>query len=268
MASDRYGPDGEGVAARIITRASSPYHNPRCLIRNLSVDATARNYAIEIASGDIFKGLEATHHKILSDNAKNPALFNASEYSVLPYVLGTGRYRGDLFVSELARPEIRCRSVEAPGSPARLCEAGADAPYGFLLLHGDSPIAAVSYMVIEGPSLFVVMTQRLRQRSSSSIDAPDMKLHEKAIRRLHLRDALLSLCSSIGSAFGCTSLTYQGASQNRWVHEMVPDGPDDGWSVSCKPRLSLSDAKKIYDDFCLERGFTFDPKSGNFCREI
>ena len=258
----------EQFSGLIINRASSPYQNTRARVQNLSIDATSRNCLLELLSGEMFELLAPVHREIVTRCAKNPDAFPAADYDFAPYALGPGRWNGDLFASELSRPNIPCRTTHIPGSPPRIIEVGGDAPYGFLLMHKDAPIAAVSYVVGEGPTLFVVMTQRLRQSAVSAGDPAAAKMHEKAAKRLHLKDTLLEVCSSIADTLGCASITYQGAKNNRWVHDMVPQGRDDGWSVSCVPRMRFEDALETYDTFCQARGFTADPISGNFVKPL
>lgn len=254
----------ESRSALLLQRAANPYLNHRARVVSLSVEATALNCVLELSSQHIFKRLEATHKSILTRCSTNPQLFPSSEYEVAPFALRNGRINGDLFGGELTRSDLPCRVVEMRGSASRVPGVGSDAPYGFLLMHRDAPIAAVSYVVAEGPTLFVVMTQRLRQGLSETMSREEIKDHEKAARRLHLKDAVLELCSSVATELGCTSITYQGAHNNRWVHDMVPVGDDDGWSVTCEPRMRLQDAQETYDFFCEARGFTRDSATGNF----
>lgn len=254
----------ETRSAPIMQRAANPYLNHRARVVNLSVEATARNCVLELSSNHLFKKLEPTHKSVLTRCSTNPKLFPSSEYEIAPFALQSGRVNGDLFGRELTRSELPCKVMEMAGSLSRVPGVGSDGPYGFLLMHQDSPIAAVSYVVAEGPTLFVVMTQRLRQGLSEGTDREESKNHERAARRLHLKDAMLELCVSIATELGCASITYQGASNNRWVHEMVPVGDDDGWSVSCEPRMRLQDARETYDLFCEARGFILDPVTGNF----
>lgn len=256
------------VAAPLIERASNPYHNHRSPVRRLSLNATALNCVLETASRELFEKLSPTHREILTQCSTNPETFPSADYAIAPYALKPGRVNGDIFVSELARSDLSYKAIEMTGSPARLSNAGADAPYGFLLMHKDTPIAAVSYVVAEGPSLLVVMTQRLRHQGFSPAEHAEAKNHEKAAKRLHLKEAMLSLCSSIASTLGCSSITYQGANNNRWVHEMVSKGGDDGWDSICVPRMKLEDAKNTYDTFCLAHGFTLDQQSGNFVKKM
>lgn len=258
----------ESVAPTMIERASNPYHNHRSPVRGLSLKATAINCVLETASRELFEKLTPTHKHILTQCSTNPKTFPSADYGLAPYALKPGRVHGDIFVSELPRSDLSYKAIEMTGSPARLSNVGADAPYGFLLMHKDTPIAAVSYVVAEGPSLFVVMTQRLRHQGFSPAERDEAKMHEKAARRLHLKEVMLSLCSSIASELGCASITYQGANNNRWVHEMVSKGGDDGWDSICEPRMKLEDAKSTYDTFCLAHEFTADQQSGNFVKKL
>ena len=255
-------------ALQMIERASSPYHNPRTRVRGLSLDATACNCLLETSSSEIFENLTPMHADILTRCSTKSAAFSAKDYSIAPYALKPGRERGDLFLAELTRSDLSYKAVNIPGSAPRFLNVGADAPYGFLLMHKDTPIAAVSYVVAEGPTLFVVMTQRVRQHGVSSEEIAEAKMHEKAAKRLHLKEAMLSLCSSIAETLGCASITYQGALNNRWVHEMVAKGGDDGWNTVCVPRMKFEDAQATYDTFCEAHGFTRDPQSGNFVKAL
>jgi hypothetical protein len=258
--------DARGL--QMIGRASSPYHNHRSRVRGLSLDATACNCILETSSREIFEKLTPVHAEILSRCSTKSGAFSAKDYSIAPYALKPGRERGDLFFAELTRPDLSYKAVHIPGSEPRFLNVGADAPYGFLLMHKDTPIAAVSYVVAEGPTLFVVMTQRVRQQGVSSEEIAEAKIHEKAAKRLHLKEAMLSLCSSIAETLGCASITYQGAINNRWVHEMVAKGGDDGWDTVCVPRMKFEDAQATYDSFCEAHEFTRDPQSGNFVKPL
>lgn len=256
------------VAFSMIQRASNPYHNHRSPARGLSLGATALNCILERSSRDIFEKLSPIHGEILASCSTTPATFPSQDYAIAPYALGVSRERGDLFLSELTRSDLSYKVAHIAGSSPRFLGAGADAPYGFLLMHKNVAIAAVSYVVTEGPSLFVVMTQRLRQQGFSDAERVEAKIHEKATKRLHLKDALLSVSSSIADTLGCSSITYQGAINNRWVHEMVSKGGSDGWIDVCVPRMRFEDAEATYDTFCKEHGFTHEPLSGNFVKSL
>ncbi len=258
----------DAIASHMIERASNPYCNPRALVRGLSLDATALNCILESSSSDIFEKLSPLHRESLAHCSTNSATFPAADYSVAPYALKPGRGKGDIFLSELTRSDLSCKAFHMPGAAPRLLHVGADAPYGFLIMHKDTPIAGVSYVVAEGPSLFVVMTQRLRQHGSSSAELTEAKMHEKATKRLHLKEGMLSLCASLASTLGCSSITYQGAINNRWVHDMVSKGGADGWDAVCVPRMKFEDAQATYDTFCEAHGFTQDPQSGNFVKVL
>ena len=258
----------DAIASDMIQRASNPYSNHRALVRGLSLDATALNCILESSSSDIFEKLSPMHRETLAQCSTNPAIFPSTDYFIAPYALKPCREKGDLFLSELTRSDLSYKAFHMPGSPPRLLHVGADAPYGFLVMHKDTPIAAVSYVVAEGPSLFVAMTQRLRQHGSSTTELAEAKMHEKATKRLHLKEAMLSLCASLASTLGCSSITYQGAINNRWVHDMVSKGGADGWDAVCVPRMKFEDAQATYDTFCEAHGFTRDPKSGNFVKVL
>lgn len=258
----------DAIASDMIERASSPYSNHRALVRGLSLDATALNCILESSSSDIFEKLSPMHRESLAHCSTNSATFPAADYSVAPYALKPRRGKGDIFLSELTRSDLSCKAFHVPGAAPRLLHVGADAPYGFLIMHKDTPIAGVSYVIAEGPSLFVVMTQRLRQHGSTSADLAEAKMHEKATKRLHLKEAILSLCTSLASTLGCSSITYQGALNNRWVHDMVSKGGADGWDAMCVPRMKFEDAQATYDTFCEAHGFTRDPQSGNFVKVL
>ena len=258
----------DAIASDMIQRASNPYSNHRALVRGLSLDATALNCILESSSSDIFEKLSPMHRESLAHCSTNSVTFPAADYSVAPYALKPGRGKGDIFLSELTRSDLSCKAFHMPGAAPRLLHVGADAPYGFLIMHKDTPIAGVSYVIAEGPSLFVVMTQRLRQHGSTSADLAEAKMHEKATKRLHLKEAMLSLCTSLASTLGCSSITYQGALNNRWVHDMVSKGGADGWDAVCVPRMKFEDAQATYDTFCEAHGFTRDPQSGNFVKVL
>ena len=258
----------EVIASQIIERASSPYRNHRTPARGLSLDATALNCILESSSREIFEKLSSIHRETLAQCSANPATFPSTDYFIAPYALKPGREKGDLFLSELTRSDLSYKAFHMPGSAPRFLNVGADAPYGFLVMHKDTPIAAVSYVVAEGPSLFVVMTQRLRQQGFPTVELAEAKVHEKATKRLHLKEAMLSVCTTLASALGCSSLTYQGAINNRWVYEMVSKGGDDGWDAVCVPRMKFEDAQATYDTFCEAHDFTRDPQSGNFVKVL
>jgi hypothetical protein len=267
QSSNRAGID-EATVQQVIRRAQSPYRNHRAPVLNLPAEATARNCLLETASQQIMTELAAQHRGLLERCSSNPALLPSSEFHVAPYALRLDRMQGDLFLSELTRADLRCVARCVPGSPLRLDGGGADAPYGFLLLFKEIPVAAVSYVVADGPTLFVVQTMRLRLPSPSLIDSAELKACQKAVQRLHLKEAMLALCASIASRIGCSSLTYQGAINNRWVHEVVSQGGIDGWDSICVPRMPLEQAREIYDDFCLQHGFVHDASSGNFVKRL